>query len=144
MSGMTTKRSIPNVLWVALIALGVMVALQLLASLRLGPLVLVGAVLSGLLLWGLYRGHRWAYVVTVVLVPVKLIAAVMTGKASFGLLVFVIDCLVLVPVLLSTHYYWGSVCPEPACGHRNRTDARFCSRCGAGLGANDRQAERAP
>ncbi len=141
---MTTKRPIPNVLWIALIALGVMVALQLLASLRVGPSVLLVAVLSGLLLWGLYRGHRWAYVVTVVLIPVNLVVAVVTGRAGYGIMIFMIECLVWVPVLLSTRYYWGRVCPDPACGHRNRADARFCARCGVGLIANDRQVEGPP
>lgn len=140
---MTTKKSIPTVLWVALISLGVMVVCQLLVSLRSGLAGFVGAVLSGLLLWGLYRGHRWAYVVTVAIVPIKLIVFFVTGKAGFGFLLFLIDCFVWIPVLLSTHYYWGRMCRESGCGHRNRAGARFCAQCGASLHAPDQQIETA-
>ncbi len=127
------NRPIPRVLWVGLIALGLMVAGQILASLRLGPAMLLSAVLSALLLWGLYRGHRWAYVFTVVIVPLKLILAIGTGRAAFGLGVAALDCLVLLPVLASARYFWGRVCPDQNCGHRNPSNALYCAHCGQDL-----------
>jgi hypothetical protein len=128
-------RQIPGILWVGLVALSVMVLAQFALSMRFGVWTLVGAVLGALLLWGLYCGHRWAYLATVVIVPLKLIGLVAAGQAGRGLLTFAVDCLILIPVLASTRYFWGRACPDVNCGHKNRREARFCARCGTELAA---------
>ena len=144
------KRQMPGVMWVALVVLAIMVVGKLVAIAALGPVVLIDAVLSAALLLGLSRGHRWAYVVTIVVVAVKVIAGLVTLNSGFALVVFGIDCLVLVPVLLSTDWFWNQgaraaaqpsraedaapvprVCP---CCQRSLDDvASFCPTCGSEL-----------
>jgi len=140
-----TDRRIPDVLWVALITLAIIVLAQFAMSLRLGVGTFVGAAIGALLLWGLYRGYRWAYVLVVVIVPLKLIVITAMGAGGHALLTFALDCLVLVPVIMSTPYFWpkettsGSpepiVCPDTRCSHQNPRDSRFCARCGCDLTA---------
>jgi len=124
-----------------LIFLGIATVGKVVAATQLGPGLLLDAALCALLLVGLYLGHRWAYVVTVVVVPAKLIVAVVLGSAGGGLLTFIFDCLVLIPVLASTRYFWGRTCPDVMCGHKNRSDARYCARCGTDLTAASQRLE---
>ena len=127
------NRRIPGVLWVALITLGVATIGKLLAIVHFGPAVLIDVAVCVVLLVGLYRGHKWAYVLTIFIVFAKLVVTLMMGAVGGALAVFLFDCLVLVPVLMSKRYFWGRTCPNTLCGNRNNQDARFCARCGAEL-----------
>jgi hypothetical protein len=127
------QQQVPGILWVALIVLAI-AALGKLASLpRYGPLVFVDIAICVALMIGIYYGHRWAFVLTVVVVPAKLLFSMMTGSLRAAVVVFLIDCLVMVPVLMSKNYFWGRRCLNVLCGHRNNQQARFCARCGADL-----------
>jgi len=99
------NKRIPGVLWIALISLGVMVLLKLVAALKVGPLILIDVALSTVLLVGLYLGHRWAYFLTIVFTVLGTAIALSKG-AGHGLAVLIGDCLVLVPVILSTDYFF--------------------------------------
>ncbi len=127
-----------------MIFLGIATVAKVVAATQLGPGLLLDAALCALLLVGLYLGHRWAYVVTVVVVPAKLIVAVVLGSAGAGLFTFLVDCAVLIPVLASTRYFWGRACPDVMCGHKNRSDVRYCARCGTDLTAASRRLETPP
>jgi hypothetical protein len=120
------SRQIPGILWVGLITLAVITVIQLFIAIAgPQPALLIGLVLQVATLYGLYAGHRWAYVV--VLVCAVLGVLVMSMKsAQAGVAVLVINGIVVVPVLLSTEYYFG----------RRRADAyepRFCPTCGHSL-----------
>jgi hypothetical protein len=99
------KRRIPGVLWIGLVSLGIMVLLKLVAVVSVGPRILIDAGLSAALLVGLYFGHKWAYILTIVLVVLGTVFALSKG-AGYGLLVLALDCLVLVPVVLCTDYFF--------------------------------------
>ncbi|MBN2594108.1 MAG: hypothetical protein JXA81_11420 [Sedimentisphaerales bacterium] len=98
--------SIPPVLWIALVSLALMVFGKLLFMFKVGPIILIDAALSAVLLVGLYLGHTWAYFLTIIGVILGTILACSKGISN-GLAIFIIDCLVLVPVLLSRDYFFG-------------------------------------
>ncbi|MBN2128718.1 MAG: hypothetical protein JW741_04450 [Sedimentisphaerales bacterium] len=105
---MLGRRGIPPVLWIALVSLALMVLGKVLFAFKLGPGILIGAGLSAALLVGLYLGHKWAYVLTIVFTALGTITALTKGVGN-GLAVLLGDCLVLVPVLLSRDYFF----PKP-------------------------------
>ncbi len=121
------KRQPPGTLWVGLIALGAISVVQLGMGLMAANLpLLAGVTLNLVLLWGLHRGARWAYILTLVFCLLALVVSLTHGAAG-GLLGFVLNALVFVPVLLSTRYFWD-----------NATDGedaapRYCTRCGRDL-----------
>lgn len=62
------ERKVPSVLWIGLAALGAMTLIQLSLGLRSGSEVLLLAVVGNIVVGaGLVLGHKWAYVVTLVL-----------------------------------------------------------------------------
>jgi hypothetical protein len=99
-------RSIPPILWIALISLALMVFGKVLFVFMVGPIILIDAALSAVLLVGLYLGHIWAYVLTIGAVILGTILACSKG-IDHGLITLIIDCLVLVPVLLSRDYFFA-------------------------------------
>jgi uncharacterized membrane protein len=99
------RRELPSLLWVALISLGVMVVLKIAFAVVASPLLLIDAALSAGLLVGIYLGHRWAYVLTIVFCILGTALGFSAGPVQ-GLLTLVLDCLVLVPVLLCTRYFF--------------------------------------
>ncbi len=101
--------NIPPVLWIALVSLAVMIVAKVLGAFQLGPQILVDAALSAALLVGLYLGHKWAYVATIVLVALSAVLACSKGT-EYGLTVLLVNCLVLVPMILARDYFF----PKPA------------------------------
>lgn len=99
------KNTIPGLLWIAIISLGLMVVGKVGFAFTVGPLILVDAALTGVLLLGIIMGHRWAYILTLVLSVIGTISGLSKGLPS-GIAVLVLDCLVLVPVLLCTSYFF--------------------------------------
>jgi hypothetical protein len=78
---------------------------KIVAAITVDPLVLVDALISGILLYGIFNGRKWAYFITFVFVFVG--AAVALGKSvQNGLIVVVLNCLVLVPVLICSQYFF--------------------------------------
>jgi hypothetical protein len=97
--------NIPPVLWIALVSLALMVFGKVLFAFKVGPIILIDAALSAVLLAGLYLGHTWAYFLTIAGVILGTILACSKGISN-GLAILLIDCLVLVPVLLSRDYFF--------------------------------------
>ena len=118
------QREVPGVLWVGLVFLGLISIVQLvLGILHTHAVLLVGVALNLLLLWGLYHGHRWAFVVTVVLGSLGIVLALARGPIA-GLGVLVGNGLVLVPVILARDYFWAP--RPPTAAHM----PNYCCRCG--------------
>jgi hypothetical protein len=118
------QRRIPAALWVGLVALAGMTALSFLAALSRGNLPVTFAIVPNVaILLGLYAGHRWAYVA---LIAVSAISVLVLAARSPGvaLAVAVVDSLAVVPVIMSTAYFWK----------RSGSGPPFCSVCGCSLG----------
>ncbi|HWI57251.1 MAG TPA: hypothetical protein VNZ22_08490 [Bacillota bacterium] len=101
-----TKRTIPAPLWVTIVALGVITLLTLLSLLQSNLLARFAAAVCNLaLMVGLVLGHKWAYVLTIVVSVLGV--AVGFGKGfSSGLVMLLGNGLVVVPVLLSTRFFF--------------------------------------
>jgi len=101
---MQTKKSIPAILWVAIISMGIFACLHLIVSFS-KPVQLIAFVVNLILLGGLYFGKKWAYVVTIVAsLIVPLLLLYQNTGLSFAILI--INSLVLIPVLLTTRYFF--------------------------------------
>ena len=99
------NRSIPGPLWIAIVSTGVMIFGKCLAAFSVGPLVLVDAALTAILLYGIIRGYKWAYVLTILSIMFG-IAMGFTKSVQDGLAVLACDSLVLIPVLFYTDYFF--------------------------------------
>jgi hypothetical protein len=104
------KKTIPGPLWIAIVSLALMVIGKVGFAFKLGPLILVDAALSGLLLFGIILGHRWAYFLAIVFTALGTIKGLSKGIAP-GMMIFLVDSLVLVPVLLCRNYFFSSKSP---------------------------------
>ena len=121
------RRAIPGVLWVSLIALGLFSVIQLLLGVvRLNVVMLIAVAFNVLILVGLYRGHRWAFVVTLVLGLLGIVVTLARNPAV-GLGVVICNGFVLVPMLLAKDYFWGA---GRATG---RLGPNYCHHCGRTL-----------
>lgn len=98
-------REIPAPLWIALVSLGLMVLLKVAFVFQVGPAILIDALLSTALLVGLYLGHKWAYVLTIVFVVFGTVLG-FSKSAGQGLIILIVDCLVLIPVLVCTEFFF--------------------------------------
>ncbi|MEJ2705699.1 MAG: hypothetical protein P8Z79_24950, partial [Sedimentisphaerales bacterium] len=103
-----TEKEVPGLLWIALISLSVMVVLKVLFVFTVGPAILIDAAWSGALLVGLYLGHKWAYVLTIVFVAIGTVSGLSKGIGN-GLTILLLDCLVLVPVLMCKEYFFPKI-----------------------------------
>jgi len=108
---MLERGNIPPVLWIGLVSLALMVVGKVLGAFQVGPFILVDAALSAALLVGLYLGHKWAYVATILLVALSAIGAGSKG-IGYGLAVLLVNCLVLVPMVLSRDYFFPKPTPS--------------------------------
>lgn len=104
------KRTIPGPLWIAIVSLGLMVFGKICFAFKLGPLILVDAAVSGLLLLGIILGHKWAYFLAIVFTALGTIKGLGKGIPN-GMIILMADCLVLVPVLLCTNYFFAGKAP---------------------------------
>ena len=140
------QRAVSNVLWISLIALGLFSVVQFALGIALMNVVLlISVALNVALLVGLYHGHRWAFVVTLVFGVLGIIVALARNPA-LGLGVLIGNGLVLVPMLLAKDYFWGPRQPISAnlanychqCGHSVRDAVHLrCPNCGAQIRAAD-------
>ena len=102
------KRNIPNLLWIALVSLALMILLKIAYISKTGPLMLLDAALSAVLLVGIYLGHKWAYIATILFVLIGTLAG-FAKNPTYGLQIFCIDSLVFIPVLFCTNYFFPKV-----------------------------------
>ena len=101
---MEIEKDIPPVLWIALVSLGLMILGKIAFSIS-RPILLVDAALSGAMLYGLYRGYKWAFVLTLTVLAMKVVLSlVKPPEAIIGILV--IDALVYVPVIMCRTYFF--------------------------------------
>ena len=102
-----TMRKVPGALWVALATVAVITLLQVYAGIARGaPIAFIGGAIYAAILLGLYLGHKLAYVLTFLYAAlVVLLGFALRGTAA-GLYILEIHCLVLVPVLACTRYYF--------------------------------------
>lgn len=105
------QRTIPGVLWIALVSGGIMALGKAIAAFYVGPLVLIDAALTAILLVGIYRGFRWAYVLILVLIAVGALVGFQRG-IDHGLMVLLVDSLVYVPLIVSTDYFFADAGKE--------------------------------
>ena len=105
-----TQRNIPGVLWIGIVALGVVTLLTLISGVSRGSAAAcVAAGFNSLILVGLLLGYRWAYILLMVF-SIAGVAVALSRSGGQGLAVLLGNCIVVVPVLLSTHYFSG---PSP-------------------------------
>ncbi|MFH2000658.1 MAG: hypothetical protein ABIK28_13335, partial [Planctomycetota bacterium] len=91
---------------VAVVSLSLMILVQsLFGILSIDPFILIGAVLGGILLYGIITGRRWAYFLTFIAVFLGTVSA-FSKSAQVGFVVLILDCLVLVPVARCTDYFF--------------------------------------
>jgi hypothetical protein len=103
-----TKPAPPGVLFIGLLALGIITVLRLFSAMARPSLAGFFAVVCNLgLILGLLLGHRWAYVV-LILFSIAGIAVAFGRSASQGLFVLLGDGIVVIPVILCTHYFFSS------------------------------------
>lgn len=121
------QRALPSVLWISLITLGLISVIQFaLAIAQMNIALLIGVVFNILILFGLYYGHRWAFVVTLILGILGVLVMLGRGPAA-ALGVLIGNGLVLVPMLLAKDYFWA------ARTQRTVFAANYCHRCGCNL-----------
>jgi len=103
----TSKPSPPGILFVAIIALAIITVLGFFAAIARGSVsgfVAVGCNLA--LILGLLLGHRWAYVLVILFAGAGVVVAFSKGFTP-GLLVLLGNGLVVVPMVLSTGYFFS-------------------------------------
>jgi len=98
-------KPIPGVLWIAIVSLALMIVFKVVFAFVTKPVILVDATLSAILLVGLVRGHKWAYVLTLAGVVIGTVTGLNKGIET-GVGILVVDCLVLIPVLICTDFFF--------------------------------------
>ncbi len=104
------NKRIPAVLWVAIVSLGVMILSKADMAAK-KPAVMLDAIVSGLLLLGIIRGQKWAYVLTIAFTVLGT-AVALDKNSRAAVQVFLLDCLVLIPVLTCTRYFFPTGSPD--------------------------------
>ncbi|HOW73608.1 MAG TPA: hypothetical protein PKY77_23650 [Phycisphaerae bacterium] len=94
----------PPVIWITFISLALMVLGKILAAEKVGPLILIDAGISAVLLCGLWQMRSWTFILTLAA------AGFGTGLAftrphEHGVTVLLLNALVVVPLLLCRGLY---------------------------------------
>jgi len=101
------QRHVPVGVIVSVVALGIISVVQFAFALSRGNLLLIASIgLNIVLMVGLYRGYRWAYIFAIGFSICDVLNAAMT-KPGAAIGVLFIDAIVVVPMLLSTQYFFG-------------------------------------
>jgi hypothetical protein len=121
------RREIPGVLWVGMSVLGLVSVIQLVVGIAQGSVgLLVSVAVNVVLLFGIYHGRRWAFVILLTLSVLGILVGLVRNPA-LGIGVLVLNGFVIVPVLLAKDYFWG-----PRLVYSGRLP-NFCGRCGQDL-----------
>ncbi|MBP7933887.1 MAG: hypothetical protein KA354_04480 [Phycisphaerae bacterium] len=94
----------PPVIWIMFISLALMVLGKILSAVKVGPLILIDAGISALLLWGLWRMRSWAFILTLAAAGFGTVLA-FTRPHGHGVTVLFLNALVVVPLLLCRGLY---------------------------------------
>lgn len=101
---MKDKKSIPPLLWVALIGMFVFACIHLVIGFS-NPFQLIAFVINGILLAGLYSGKKWAFVITIgAALGVPLALVLRNLELSF--IVLVMNSVVLIPLLMTIRHFF--------------------------------------
>jgi tRNA A-37 threonylcarbamoyl transferase component Bud32 len=127
-AGPAVLSSFPGAMWFAAIVLGLMVLAKLLAMPLVGPKVLISAGLSAVLLAGLVMRAKWAYLLVMVGSAFGIFLTAAHGalppqfhftifhthveRLLIALITLLADALVVVPVLLSTRWFFPADYPD--------------------------------
>jgi hypothetical protein len=101
------KRKIPGLLWISIVAL-ILYALLTLVAVNKSErplLLIVSAVSNVIILIGLVLGHKWAYILTI-LISVVGIGVVFRKSFSSGVITLILNGLVIIPMILCTQYFF--------------------------------------
>jgi hypothetical protein len=102
------ERKVPPALWISIAALGAMTLIQLLIGVQKGSgVLLVSVILNAVFLAGLLQGQKWAYVGMLVL-GIGGPVAMLGRNAGQALIILLINGLVIVPMILSTRFFFPS------------------------------------
>lgn len=80
---------------------------------KAGPIILIDAAITAITLAGLYLGHKWAYIATIIFVLFGTLLG-FAKNPTYGLEIFCFDSLVLVPVLFCTKYFFPNCLRSPS------------------------------
>ncbi|MBN1256684.1 MAG: hypothetical protein JXA52_03140 [Planctomycetes bacterium] len=100
------KRTLPWTLWIALLSLFAAVVIFSVVAYTTNPVFLAGIPVPALLLWGLARGKRWAYLLTIVVSIGSMIFALYYESSTAAMFRFFTILPVLIPVLLCTWFFF--------------------------------------
>lgn len=104
-------RKIPGPLWIAIVTLVLMVAYKTNVAFSGNPLAFFDVLLYGVVLAGIVRGAKWAYVLTLVFSVLGTLVALSNGAAA-GMTVFLLNCLIFVPLFVCTRYFFAPSPPQ--------------------------------
>ncbi len=101
------ERPMPSVMWVALITLALVGAVQLIMGLGTAhaPMIVSG-MFAGILVWALRRGARWAYVFTLLIIVLTVGLAIASGAMQQAMALVVFNAFVWVPLLIASDWFW--------------------------------------
>ncbi len=95
-------------MWISIVTLGIISLVQLLVVVRTGSsLLLLGVVANVVLLIGLMLGHKWAYILTLV-VSLLGVGGAFTRSMGQGVVVLIGNGLVVIPMIVSTSFFFGA------------------------------------
>lgn len=109
---MQAKKSVPAILWVAIISMGIFACLHLIVGFS-KPVQLIAFVVNLVLLFGLYSGKKWAYVITII-ASLAAPFALLSQNTGLSFVILLMNSFVLIPVLLTTRYFFPENSGESA------------------------------
>jgi hypothetical protein len=100
------RRIMPGALWISLITLGLIEALQFVLMFR-QPLLITSLVLNALLMWGIAAGARIAFIAACLFASAGAIRSLLHHLPT-GMAVLLINAIVLAPMLMHWRYFFPS------------------------------------
>ncbi len=95
----------PTSLWVAIVVLGIMAMIHLGLAIRTNGALFISVVLEAILIAGLVYAQKWAYILVLVFSALGVAVSLSKGIGQ-GLGVLVGNAIVVVPLLLSTRFFF--------------------------------------
>lgn len=99
------KKHKPASLWVAVVALGIMAMIHLGLAITTNAALFISVALEAILIAGLVYGQKWAYILVLVFSALG-VAVNLSMGIGHGLAVLLGNAIVVVPLLLSTRFFF--------------------------------------
>lgn len=107
------ERYMPKLLWISIAALGIMMLLNVTGGVvQMKPVIIAVGLIDGLLIWGIVKGFRWAFWITVVLVFGGLCYIMFTGSTGAIVASAILDSFLFVPVLICRKHFFNRTKPS--------------------------------